>query len=73
LLLREPDPAQVGLYAVVTPDPARGSFNAEVVDMTGNRYLRLRGYRTITIPNAVDSGQLKVLQTLMTAEAALVA
>ena len=41
--------------------------------MTGNRYLRLRGYRTITIPNAVDSGQLKVLQTLMTAEAALVA
>jgi acyl transferase domain-containing protein/NAD(P)-dependent dehydrogenase (short-subunit alcohol dehydrogenase family) len=73
LLLREPDPAQVGLYAVVTPDPARGSFNAEVVDMTGNRYLQLRGYRTITIPNAVDSERLKVLQTLMTAEAALVA
>ncbi|HXZ42555.1 MAG TPA: SDR family NAD(P)-dependent oxidoreductase, partial [Terriglobales bacterium] len=73
LFLGEPDPNQVRLYAVVTPDPARCSFDAEVVDMAGNRYLRLLGYRTVAIPNAVDAERLKALQGLMTAEAALVA
>ena len=37
-LLRSPDLAEGRLYAVVTPDPAQGSFDAEVVDTAGNRY-----------------------------------
>ena len=43
------------LYAVVTPDRIRGSFDAEVVDTKGNRYLQLSGYRTVALPSAVDA------------------
>ncbi len=37
-LLRSPDLAEGRLYAVVTPNQAQGSFDAEVVDAAGNRY-----------------------------------
>jgi acyl transferase domain-containing protein/NAD(P)-dependent dehydrogenase (short-subunit alcohol dehydrogenase family) len=73
LLLGEPDPTQVRLYAVVTPDPKHGAFDAEVVDTAGNHYLCVRGYRTVALPDAVSADRLKALQNLMTAEAALVA
>ena len=63
-----PDLAGGRLYAVVTPDPARGSFDAEVVDTAGTRYLHMKGYRTVALPGAVDSGRLKALQAIMSAE-----
>jgi len=64
-LYREQNLAEGRLYAVVTPDTGRGSFDADVVDTTGNRYVRLRGYRTVALPNAFDAKQLKALQTVM--------
>jgi hypothetical protein len=72
-LLSEADPAQIPLYAVVTPDPDHSSFDAEVVDMAGNRYLRLHGYRTVAVPGGVDVELLKKLQNFVTAESAVAA
>jgi len=65
LLLPAPEPFDTRLYAVVTSDPACGSFDAEVVDTKGNRYLHLGGYRTVAVPNAVDAEGLKALQAAM--------
>ena len=42
------------LYAVVSPDPAQGTFDAEVLDSEGNCYLRLNGYQTVTLADAID-------------------
>ena len=50
------------LYAVVTADPEHGSFDAEVLDAAGVQYLRLTGYRTIALSQAVDPEALKALQ-----------
>ena len=68
-LLCEPGHAEGPLYAVVTPQPSAGSFDAEIVDAKGKCYLQLTGYRTIEIPNAVDGGRLKALQAAMLLEA----
>lgn len=52
------------IYAVVTRrDPA--SFNAEIVDAKGNRYLQLSGYRTVALPGTIDAAKLKPLQAAM--------
>jgi NAD(P)-dependent dehydrogenase (short-subunit alcohol dehydrogenase family)/3-hydroxymyristoyl/3-hydroxydecanoyl-(acyl carrier protein) dehydratase len=59
-----PDP-HVRLYAVVTPDPVCGTFDAEVVDMDGHRYVHLDGYRTIAVPNAANADQMKTLQAML--------
>ena len=67
-LLRAPDSDDTRLYAVVTSNWGRGSFDAEVVDTKGNRYLHLSGYRTVALPNAVDAGRLKALQAAMSLE-----
>jgi NAD(P)-dependent dehydrogenase (short-subunit alcohol dehydrogenase family)/acyl carrier protein len=67
-LLRAPELADTRLYAVVTPNPDCGSFDAEVVDAKGNRYLQLSGYRTVAIPNAVDAERLKALRAAMSLE-----
>jgi len=66
--LGAPESAGTRLYAVVTPDPSRGCFDAEVVDAKGNCYLHLGGYRTVTVPNAVDAEGLKALQAAMSLE-----
>jgi acyl transferase domain-containing protein/acyl carrier protein/NAD(P)-dependent dehydrogenase (short-subunit alcohol dehydrogenase family) len=58
------------LYAVVTPNPIQGSFDAEILDTAGHRYLELNGYRTVEFPNAVDAERLKALRAAMTLEAA---
>jgi NAD(P)-dependent dehydrogenase (short-subunit alcohol dehydrogenase family) len=65
VLGRDPEQAAGRLYAVVTPNPSDGSFDAEVVDAKGNRYLRLNGYRTVAVPGAVDAGRLKALHEAM--------
>ena len=49
-LFRAPDLAEGRLYAVVTPDNVRGTFEAEVLDTVGNCYLRVTGYQTVTAP-----------------------
>jgi Polyketide synthase dehydratase/KR domain len=64
-----PDAADTRLYAVVTSDQAHGSFDAEIVDAKGNRYLQLGAYRTVAAPNAVDAQGLKALQAAMSLEA----
>jgi hypothetical protein len=67
-LLSDPEQAEGRLYAVVTPNPSAGSFDAEIVDAKGNHYLQLTGYRTVEIPNAVDTKRLKELQAAMSLE-----
>ena len=60
-----PKPNGERLYAVVTPHPAEGSFDAEVVDAMGNRYLHLGGYRTVELPDRVDDESLKAIQSML--------
>jgi hypothetical protein len=68
-LLAAPELTDTRLYAVVTPGPVRGSIDAEVLDLEGNRYLQLSGYRTVAVPGAVDAERLKPLQAAMSREA----
>jgi hypothetical protein len=72
-LYRAPTPTAGRWYAVVTPDATQKSFAAEVLDTNGNCYLRLTGYQTVALPNAVDAKHLKTLQEIMSGEALLVA
>lgn len=65
--------AQGRLYAAVTPNPGKGSFDAEVVDAAGNRYVQLRGYRTVALPSAIDAERLRALQALVSMRAAAAA
>ena len=57
------------LYAVVTPHADQGTFDAEVLDANGNRYLRIDGYRTTALPVPVDADTLTSLQNLIHPEA----
>jgi NAD(P)-dependent dehydrogenase (short-subunit alcohol dehydrogenase family) len=50
-----PSPAPGPFYAVVTPNPARECFDAEVVDGAGKCRLRLRGYRTVVFKENVET------------------
>ncbi len=68
---RGPESAVGRLYAVVTPHPGEGTFDAEVVDEKGNRYVRLSGYRTVALPNSVDGETQKELQRAVSAEPVL--
>jgi len=62
---RAPEAANGPFFAVVTPDDKRGTFDAEVVDSHGNRYVRMSGYRTAALPNGVDGASLRGLQAVM--------
>ena len=68
-LFRQPELAEGSLFAVVTPDAGRGTFDAEVLDAKGNQYLQLSGYSTVALPDAVEPGRLHALQAAMLAEA----
>jgi NAD(P)-dependent dehydrogenase (short-subunit alcohol dehydrogenase family) len=70
-LLRSPELAVGRLYAVVTPGPDGESFDAEVVDGAGNRYLRLGGYRTVALPGRVPEERLQALQAALLPRAVL--
>ncbi len=65
LLLPAPELDGARLYAVATTSQDHGSFDAEVVDAKGNRYLHVSGYRTVALPGAVDAERLKALQAAM--------
>ena len=53
------------LYAMVTPHPEQETFDAEVVDASGNRYLHIDGYRTAALPSPIDAESLASLQKLL--------
>ena len=72
-LYKTPAPNDGRLFAVVTPDEVHGTFDAEVLDARGNCYLRLTGYQTVALPNAVNAAALKALQEMMSGDVALVA
>ena len=63
-VFRAPEQAQGPLYAVATSHPDQGTFDAEVVDAAGNRYVLLKGYRTVVLPAGASSEKLKALQTV---------
>jgi acyl transferase domain-containing protein len=49
-VLRVPSAATT-LYSVVTPDATGSIFDADVVDDHGNKYVEVRGYRTVAFTN----------------------
>jgi len=54
-----------GVYAVVTPHPENGVFDAEVVDGSGKVYIRLKGYSTSALPAGIDAESLEPLQAIL--------
>jgi hypothetical protein len=52
------------LFAIVKPLPD-GAFDAELVDLEGNIYFTLAGYRTMEMPESVDAALLKPLQNIL--------
>jgi acyl transferase domain-containing protein len=54
------------LYAIVTRTPEQSSFDAEVMDASGNCYVQLSGYHTVSVAGAIDPSKLKALQAAMT-------
>jgi hypothetical protein len=66
--LRAPQSAEGHLYAIVTPHPEQGSFDAEVVDSEGNCYVRLSGYRTVALPDGLDADSLKMMRSVVSQE-----
>jgi acyl transferase domain-containing protein len=54
------------VYAAVTRKLDQTNFDAEVIDGSGNRLLRLSGYHTISLPDSIDAKKLKPLRTAMT-------
>jgi hypothetical protein len=64
-LYRAPDATAGPLFAVVTADPAAGSFDARVVDRAGTLYLHLSGYRTVIARENVDLPVLAAAQAVM--------
>jgi NAD(P)-dependent dehydrogenase (short-subunit alcohol dehydrogenase family) len=63
-LYRAPDAAAGPLFAVVTANPTAGSFDADVVDHDGTRYLNVSGYRTIAFREDVDALVFQAPQTV---------
>ena len=66
---RNPSAADTDLYAVIVPNPQQGNFDGKVVDAAGNCYLRMNGYRTVTLTGGVADKPLKALQQAMVPEA----
>jgi hypothetical protein len=64
-VMRPPELAEGHLFAVVTPNPERGSFDAEVVDVKGHRHVHLVGYRTVAMPVPLDPRLLRPMQAAM--------
>ena len=59
-----PDRAEGRLYAVATADPAQKSFDVDVLDEEGKRYVRVSGYRTEALPDKVAAEPLRKLQAV---------
>jgi NAD(P)-dependent dehydrogenase (short-subunit alcohol dehydrogenase family)/acyl carrier protein len=59
-----PERAEGRLYAIVTADPAQKSFDVEVLDEAGKRYVRVSSYRTEALPEKLAAEPLKKLQAV---------
>jgi hypothetical protein len=66
-VMRPPEAAEGHLYAVVTPNPERGTFDAEVVDSKGHRHVHMVGYRTVALPTTIDAQLLRPMQEVLSA------
>jgi hypothetical protein len=64
-LYRTPDAAAGPLFVVVTPNQVAGSFDADVVDCDGRRYLHVSGYRTVAFREDVDALMFPSAQAVM--------
>ena len=64
-LWRFPEHSERHLYTIVTPEPSQASFDAEVVDEAGRRYVSLYGYRTVALPGSADTESVKALQAIL--------
>jgi hypothetical protein len=64
-LWRAPELAKGRLYAVATDGSNHGSFDIQVVDASGNRYVRVSGYRSVALPDGIDTEPLKGLLAVM--------
>ena len=63
---RQPEQAQgQRLYALVTPMEGGKSFDALVVDETGNVYVEMHGYQTVRMPGSVTADLLAPLQAIL--------
>jgi malonyl CoA-acyl carrier protein transacylase len=62
---RAPDRPEGPFYAVVTPAPDGESFDAQVIDRAGNRYLNMNGYRMIEMPDTVDAEPVEALEAVL--------
>jgi hypothetical protein len=62
---RAPDRPEGPLYAVVMPGSDSETFDAQVVDAAGNRYLNLTGYHMIEMPDAIDAEPVEALEAVM--------
>jgi hypothetical protein len=63
-VFRVPTPESHSLYAVVTETADAKGFDADLLDAAGLRYLHLRGYRTASLPDAVEAEPLKALHAV---------
>jgi acyl transferase domain-containing protein/NAD(P)-dependent dehydrogenase (short-subunit alcohol dehydrogenase family)/acyl carrier protein len=72
-LYHTPAPEDGRLYAILTPGHAERGFDIDVADTKGNCVLRLTGYQTVALRNAVNLQYLKTLQEIMSGDAVLVA
>ncbi|HLK65175.1 MAG TPA: SDR family NAD(P)-dependent oxidoreductase [Bryobacteraceae bacterium] len=61
---QDPAGAQGPLFAVVTCDLDTSSFDAEVVDTAGNRFVEVSGYRTVAL-GPVNPELLRVVEPAM--------
>ncbi|HME68267.1 MAG TPA: SDR family NAD(P)-dependent oxidoreductase, partial [Myxococcota bacterium] len=63
-----PEAATGWLFAIATPGPDGQTFGAWIVDASGHVLVRLRGYRTVEVPGALDAALLAPLQAAMAPE-----
>ena len=64
-LYRAPDATEVRCSPSSLPMPATGSFDADVVDRAGTRYLHVSGYRTVVFREDVDARVFASAQAVM--------
>ena len=63
----EPAAAEATVQATVAVEPGADGFTAQVVDQAGQVLVRLDGYRTVELPDAIDQRLLDPLQTALAA------
>jgi hypothetical protein len=63
-VFRAAEVAEAPVFAVVTPTLTGDSFDADVVDASGNICVRLKGYRTIALPGLMDIAPLQALHAI---------